>query len=201
MAAKVVRYYFGFGSPFAALADARIDALVGEVGAHLDPIPITAPPSEPPKGIAAMLLEHRRSYQYEDAARWARKLGLPWHSSAPPERPVDATDASLGYYIAREKSREREYRNGVFRALWAEGRNIDDRGVLGECARDAGLSRDDFLKGLDDERHREALWSRAVGGLEDRVFGVPLFIVDSRRFWGNDRLDFLLDALRGSTLG
>ena len=37
MAPKVVRYYFGFGSPFAALADARIDALVEEVGADLDP--------------------------------------------------------------------------------------------------------------------------------------------------------------------
>ncbi len=199
MAPKVVRYYFGFASPFAALADARIDAVVGEVGAALDPIPITAPPSEPPEGIAAILLDHKRSYQYEDAARWARKLGLPWHSSAPPEEPVDALDASIGYYIAREKSREREYRNGVFRALWAEGRDIDDRDVLGDCAGDAGLSRSDFLKGLDDERYREALLSRAVAGFEERVFGVPLFIVDGQRFWGNDRVDFLLEALRGRT--
>ena len=196
MAPKVVRYYFGFASPFAALADARIDAVVGEVGAELDPIPITAPPSEPPEGIAGTLLDYKRSYQYEDAARWARKLGLPWHSSAPPEGPVDALDASLGYYIAREKSREREYRNGVFRALWAEGRDIDDRDVLGDCARDAGLSRSDFLKGLEDERYREALMSRAVTGFEERVFGVPLFIVDGQRFWGNDRLDFLRDMLR-----
>ncbi len=199
MAPKVVRYYFGFASPFSALADARIDAIVGEVGAALDPIPITAPPSEPPQGIAAMLLDHKRSYQYEDAARWARKLGLPWHSSAPPEGPVDALDASLGCYIAREKSREREYRNGVFRALWAEGRDIDDRDVLGDCAGDAGLSRSDFLKRLDDERYRDELMSRAVAGLEERVFGVPLFIVDGQRFWGNDRVDFLLEALRERT--
>ncbi len=198
MAPKVVRYYFGFASPFSALADARIDAIVGEVGAALDPIPITAPPSEPPQGIAAMLLDHKRSYQYEDAARWARKLGLPWHSSAPPG-PVDALDASLGYYIAREKSREREYRNGVFRALWAEGRDIADRDVLGDCAGDAGLSRSGFLKRLDDERYRDELMSRAVAGLEERVFGVPLFIVDGQRFWGNDRVDFLLEALRGRT--
>ncbi len=197
MAPKVVRYYFGFASPFAALADARIDAAVGEVGADLDPIPITAPPSEPPQGIAAMLLDHKRSYQYEDAARWARKLGLPWHSSAPPEGPVDALDASLGYYIAREKSREREYRNGVFRALWAEGRDIDDRDVLGDCATDAGLSRPDFLKRLDDERYREELMSRSVAGFEERVLGLPLFIVDGQRFWGNDRVEFLLEALRG----
>ena len=199
MKPKVVRYYFGFSSPFAALADAQIDALVEEARADLDPIPIVGPPPEPATGIAETILDHKRSYQYEDAARWARKLGLPWHSSAPPGGPVDAMAASLGYYIAREKSREREYRSGVFRALWAEGRDIADRDVLGDCARGAGLSRGDFLKGLDDERYREAFWSRAAAGLEDRVFGVPLFIVDGQRFWGNDRLDFLRDALRRPT--
>jgi 2-hydroxychromene-2-carboxylate isomerase len=199
MAPKVVRYYFSFSSPFAALADARIDALVEEVGADLDPIPLVAPPSEPPEGIAATLLEHKRSYQYEDAARWARKLGLPWHSSAPPQVPVDAMDASIGYYVVREKGVERAYRNGVFRVCWADGHDIVDRDLLGDCARDAGLSRDDFVKRLDDEHYRNAFWARAVEGLEDRVFGVPLFVVDGERFWGNDRLDFLLDALRRRT--
>jgi 2-hydroxychromene-2-carboxylate isomerase len=199
MAPKVIRYYFGFASPFSALADARIDALVEEAGAELDPIPVTAPPSEPPQGFAAMLLEYKRSYQYQDAARWARKLGLPWHSALPPQEPVDTLDASAGYYVAREKGAERAYRNRVFRAYWAEGRDIDDRDILGDCARDAGLSREDFLRGLDDRRYRDALSARAMAGLEDRVFGVPLFVVEGERFWGNDRLDFLLDTLRGAT--
>ncbi len=197
MARRVVRYYFSFGSPFAALADAQIDELVEKVGAGLDPIPIDAPPSEPPEGFAAMLEEHKRSYQYEDAARWARKLGLAWHSSAPPQKPVDAREASIGYYIAREESAERAYREGVFRACWSEGRDISDRDVLGDCARDAGLSRDEFVKRLDHEQYRSSLLERAVAGLEDRVFGVPFFVVDGERFWGNDRIEFLLDALSG----
>ncbi len=71
--------------------------------------------------------------------------------------------------------------------------------MLGECARDAGLSRDDFLRGLDEEQYRDALWARALSGFEERVFGVPLFIIDGERFWGNDRLDFVLDALKGRT--
>ncbi len=137
MAPKVVRYYFSFGSPFAALADSRIDALVAESGARLDPIPIGAPPAEPPEGLAAIIEGLRASYQYEDAARWAHKLGLPWHSPAPPKKPVDATDASIGYYAALEKGRESAYRKGVFVALWAEGRDIADREVLADCAADA----------------------------------------------------------------
>ncbi len=197
MARRVVRYYFSFGSPFAALADAQIDVLVEKVGADLDPIPINAPPSEPPEGFAATLLEYKRSYQYEDAARWARKLGLPWYSSAPPKRPMDAQAASIGYYIAREESAERAYRKGVFRACWAEGRDISERGVLGDCARDAGLSRDNFVNRLDHEQYRNSLLERAVAGLEDRVFGVPFFVFDGQRFWGNDRIEFLLEALSG----
>jgi 2-hydroxychromene-2-carboxylate isomerase len=102
-----------------------------------------------PYGLGAH--QHKRNYQYEDAARWA------------------------------------------------EGHDIADRAVLGDCARDAGLSRDDFLKGLDDEHYRNALWARALAGLEEGVFGVPFFVVDGERFWGNDRLEFLLDALRGRT--
>ncbi|MBI1817779.1 MAG: DsbA family protein [Deltaproteobacteria bacterium] len=199
MARKVVRYYFSFGSPFAALADAQIDVLVENVGADLDPIPINAPPSEPPEGFAATLLEYKHSYQYEDAARWARKLGLAWYTSSPPQRPVNAEEASIGYYIAREERAERAYRNGVFRACWAQGRDISDRGVLADCACDAGLARDDFVKRLDHEQYRNSLMERAVGGLGDRVFGVPFFVVDGERFWGNDRIEFLLDALRGRT--
>ena len=65
MEPKIVRYYFGFASPFAALADSRIDALVAEAGVELDPIPIGAPPSEPPEGLAAIIEELRRSYQYD----------------------------------------------------------------------------------------------------------------------------------------
>lgn len=195
MGRKVVRYYFSFGSPFAALADTRIDALVEKAGADLDPIPIDAPPAEPPEGFAAKLEEYKRSYQYEDAARWARKLGLAWHSAAPPQRPVDAREASIGYYIAREKDAERAYRKAVFRACWADGRDIADHEVLGDCARDAGLPSDDFLKGLTEEGYRSSVLARAIAGLEDRVFGVPLFVVDGERFWGNDRIEFLRDAL------
>ena len=32
---------------------------------------------------------------------------------------------------------------------------------------------------------------------QERVFGVPIFVVEDKRFWGNDRIEFLLEELRG----
>ncbi|GIW42027.1 MAG: 2-hydroxychromene-2-carboxylate isomerase [Candidatus Binatia bacterium] len=196
MARKEVRYYFAFASPFAALADSRIDDLVAEAGAVLVPIPLVPPPTtSTPTGIAAQLQEWKFQYMYEDTERWARKLGLAW--KPPQAARVDTTDATAGWYFAREKGKERPYRRAVFVARWSEGRDISDREVLTRCAEKAGLDAKEFLEALGTGRYHEEVPKAFELAAQDRVFGVPLFVVDGKRFWGNDRIDFLLEELRG----
>lgn len=194
MASKQVKYYFAFPSPFAALADSRIDDLVAQAGAELVPIPIVPPPADPPTGIAAQIAEAKLSYLLEDAERWAHKLGVPWQ--APAQVAVDSTDAAAGYYFAREKGKERGYRNAVFGARWGAGRNIGDREVLADCAAKAGLSRTEFLEALTTRRYHDEVPKALMMCLQDKIFGVPIFVVDGKRFWGNDRLEFLAAALK-----
>jgi len=197
MPRRTVRYYFAFPSPFAALADLRVDDLVARAGGDLDPIPVVPPQQPGPTGLAAQLQEFKLSYMLEDTERWARKLGIPW--KVPEPRIVDSTDAAAGYYFARARGKERGYRNAVFRARWCEGKNIADREVLAACAEPAGLPRAEFVEALDDARYRDEVPKALVRCMEDRIFGVPLFVVDGKRFWGNDRLDFLVEELeRGS---
>lgn len=196
MAPKRVKYFFAFGSPFAALADARIDDLVTGAGAELVPIPIVPPQvGSQPTGVAAQLQEFKLSYGREDAARWARKLGIPWNPHA---AAVDTTDAAAGCYVAAAAGKERGYRNAVFSARWSEGRDIGDRQVLADCAAKAGLSRQAFLDALAARRYHDEVPKALQACLEERIFGVPIFVVDGKRFWGNDRIEFLLDQLRGA---
>ena len=194
MARKQVKYYFAFQSPFAALADSRIDGLIAQAGAELVPIPIVPPPTDPPTGLAAQIQEFKHSYLLEDAGRWAHRLGLPWRP--PAQRTVDTTDASAGHYFARAKGKERGYRNAVFRARWSEGRDIGDRDVLADCALKAGLAPAELLEALSSKRYHDEVPNALLLCMQDRIFGVPIFIVDGTRFWGNDRLDFLMDALK-----
>jgi len=196
MGRRQVKYYFAFPSPFAALADSRIDDLIAQAGAELVPIPIVPPPADPPTGIAAQIAEAKLSYLLEDAERWARKLGVPWR--APGRVTVDSTDAAAGYYFARDKGTERGYRNAVFRARWGEGRDIGDRNVLADCAVNAGLARAEFLEALSNKSFHDEVPKALILCMQDKIFGVPIFIVDGKRFWGNDRLDFLAEALRKS---
>jgi len=191
---RTVKYFFAFPSPFAALADTRIDDLVAKTGALLEPIPVVPPQQPAPSGLAAQLAEFKLSYLLEDAARWAKKLGVPWNP--PAQRTLDGTDAAAGYYFARAQGKERGYRNAVFRARWSEGRNIDDPGVLADCASKVGLSRDAFLDALRTKQYHDEVPKALIRCMEERIFGVPIFVVDGKRIWGNDRLDVLAEELR-----
>jgi len=152
--------------------------------------------------------EFKITYLAEDAARWFKRLGLPWN---PPEAVFrqrwpghrfegfpDATDATAGWYFAREQGKERAYRNAIFRAFWGEGRDVGDAAALVDCAEAAGLPRADFFAALQSKRWHEHVWDGFQRCAQERVFGVPTFVVDGKRFWGNDRIDFLLEELRGA---
>jgi len=209
MSRKRVLYFFSFASWYSALADSRIDDVVAEAKAELDPIPIVLTGAPEPEGIAAVVGEFKISYLTEDAIRWFEKLGLRWN---PPDAVLeqrwpghrfdgfpDAIDATAAWYFARERGKERVYRKAVFRSFWCEGANIGDTDVLLACAGAAGLPRSELLADLESKRWHDHVWNALHRCAEERVFGVPTFVVDGKRFWGNDRLDFLLEELHRAT--
>ncbi len=193
MASNRVLYFFAFRSPFAALADFRIDYLIERAGARLEPIPVVPPDFDDARGTAQTLAEWKLDYLFEDAERCARQLAIPWNP--PSERPVDTRDAVAGYYYADQHGHGRDYRNAVFRSRWCEGKDIADRDVLAECAADCRFSRNEFLQALRTGAYHARLDEGIARCLEHQVFGVPTFIFNGKRFWGNDRIDQLIDEI------
>lgn len=194
MPQKKVVFFFSLHSPFAALASFRVDDIVADAGAALEPVAVVPPPMDPPTGIAAQLQEFKLEYLYEDAARWARHLHIPWKE--PDRGRVDPTDATAAYLFASTKGMERDFRNAVFRARWCEGRDISSHDVLAECADECRLSVNEFMQALRSRKYHEQIPAAIARCLEERVFGVPMFVFNGKRFWGNDRLDFLAEELR-----
>jgi len=187
---RQVLYFFAFASPYAALADARIDDLVADAGAELVPIAI-APSLPPPQGLAATLRQFRLAFMREDCERCAADLGLAWSFPWGDGSPTDNVPASAGWHFARERGKERGYRNAVFRARASKGRDIADPEVLADCAAEAGLDRAELLEALRSRRYLDEVPKTLPLCMEHRCFGVPFFAVDGKQFWGHDRLEHL----------
>lgn len=185
-------FFFDFSSPFAYLASTQVDALAARCGAQLRWRPMLLGAVFRAVGqvdvpIAAMSPAKQR-YLAKDLDRWAAWWGVPfrWTSHFPLR-----TVLPLRAFLAHPAPLPFAHR--VFRAAWAEDRDIADPAVLRDCGADEAVL-------AAAPAQKEALVASTQAALEAGVFGAPAFVVDERwLFWGQDRLDQVEKALRGWT--
>jgi 2-hydroxychromene-2-carboxylate isomerase len=87
------------------------------------------------------------------------------------------------------------YLAATFRALWAEQRNLGDDAVLAAVLETAGLDAQQCLAMVKDEQIKAALKANTEEAVQRGVFGAPTFFVGDEMFFGQDRLEFVADAL------
>ena len=61
-----------------------------------------------------------------------------------------------------------------------------------------GLDGDALLKTAGDSRYGELLDRSTEAAAQRGVFGSPTFFVGDQMFFGNDRLDFIVEALKAA---
>lgn len=193
---KTVEFYFDVGSPAAYLAWTQMPALCAAAGARLEYRPMLlggvfqATGNQSPMNIPA-----KAAYMEEDLLRFARRYGVPFRLN--PHFPINTLTLmrlAVGLQL-REPDRMVPYVDAVYRAIWVDGRNMNDpqvvAGVLGEAGFDAGA----LLPLASDPEVKERLKSITATAVERGVFGAPSFFIDGQMFWGQDRLDFVKQAL------
>ncbi len=184
-----VKLYFNFRSPYCYLASKTLWTIVDDFHANLQWRPVGGwrLRSAPDRAKRKVPLAR------QDLARFARRMGIP---VTPPPIETEPTAAGAASLFAQEKGVLREYIVETMRIEWAEGKNIGEPDVLREIASRIGLDPEELLAASaspDNLAQLEANYEEAdaLG-----VFGVPTFVVGENIFWGQDRLEFLVEHLR-----
>lgn len=191
MAKGKVGFYFAYNSPYAFLGDSRIDGELAPLGVEIERKPIYSPPAS---SGGPDFNSPRMKYLFKDVSRFADAYGLALN----PGPFANTQKACLGFFFAREKGCEEAYHHGVYGARWLEGKDIGDEGVLGDIAEKCGLDRTEFLAALDNPKYAEALAASNKEGETDEVFGFPTFMYEGEKFWGNDRIEWLVRHIKAS---
>ena len=193
---KSVDFYFDVGSPAAYLAWTQLPALCAETRATLNYRPMLlggvfqatgnrAPISVPLKG----------SYLFDDLGRFARRYGVPFRLN--PHFPVNTITLmriAAGLEM-RADTRLAAYLRAVFEAIWVDGRNMADPAVVAEVLQTAGLEATELLALAADPQVKDRLRLQTEAAVARGVFGAPAMFVDGILYWGQDRLDFVREAL------
>ncbi len=126
-------------------------------------------------------------------ARTARQFDVPFQLPEP--FPVGTVAAARAVYWLKRRDppgaqAARALAMALYRAYFADGRNIGEPAVVAAVGEEQGLDSAALEAGLQDPAVKEALKQATTEAIEDRgIFGSPFVIVDGEPFWGADRLD------------
>lgn len=189
--AKPLEFFFDYVSPFSYLADTQLPALLAKTGASIIYKPILlggifkASNNTPPPAIPAKL-----KYNAVDALRWAKHYGVPMLIN--PFFPLSTIRVMRGAIVAQSAGCFPAYHAAMFRAMWADGVNLGDPAIVKEMF--ARLEMDPV--GVENEDVKDRLKSNTEEAVARGAFGAPTFFVGDAMFWGNDRMQFIEDALK-----
>ena len=183
-----VTLYFNFRSPYCYLATKTLWPVFDDFHTNLVWRPLGGWDGRSPPEVALKKLPIAR----QDMARFARRLGIPVN---PPPKTTDPTRAGAGSLLAEKRGLLRPYINEVMRREWAEGADIGALDVLLDVGERIGLNRDELAAAAEDPVNHDQLEANWREADERGAVGVPTFMVGDEIFWGQDRIDFVIDHL------
>jgi 2-hydroxychromene-2-carboxylate isomerase len=193
-----LEFFYDFVSPYSYLASTRVEAVAARAGATVRWRPFVLGGVFKATGNRAQFeIPAKARHMLTDLDRWARRLGVSLRFPTDfPFSPILSLRAALAAEAAGVLV---PCTHAVYRARWAEGRDIADPAVLTAVLSEAGLDGAALVAAAPN--HKEALMKQTQEAIDRGAFGAPLFFVGTEMFVGNDRLDFVEEALRASRLG
>ena len=191
---KTVEFFFDFGSPTTYLAWQRLKQLSDQYDLEIDYKPMllggvfkatnnSSPVTVPAKG----------AYMLKDLARFAKRYNVPLNFN--PNFPINTLALMRGAYGAQQLNCFDAYVTAIFEAMWVNLKNMSDPDVIGEVLSSAGLDASSLLATTQDPAIKQKLMTTTEEAIKRGAFGAPTLFMDGEMYFGQDRLDFIEEAL------
>ncbi len=150
--------------------------------------------NQPPATLPA-----RGTYLFKDAERWVKRYGIAYKMN--PTFPQNTVSAMRLALVAQEKGVLEAVHQPLFDAMWVHEKKLSDVDVLADIITGAELPVDETMAELNSDRIKGRLRENTNEAVARGAFGAPTMFVGNEMFFGNDRLDFVKEALDKQELG
>ena len=187
-----IAFYYDFVSPYSYFAFSQRAEIEQRTGRRLKLKPVSVGMVMDKVGNVptSITCKTKQAYLGQDVARWVAKLGVPFVSH--PQFGRFSTAPLIKAALVAGSDVE-AFSEAAFAAVWAERAPISDEAAMRDFFAAKSPRFADYWDGRDTMT--DALDARVKEAVGDGVFGVPYFHTDKGDFFGNDRLEFLVEAL------
>jgi 2-hydroxychromene-2-carboxylate isomerase len=187
-----VAFHFDYRSPYSYMAMTQIEEL--NLTLHpFDVIDVMKRVGNTPTTITCNV---KGEYAGKDLARWAHRYAVPL-SRNPQMREINGQRLLRATLAIPDGPERRKAAEALFKAMWGEPAPLGSPSEIAALLASAGVAGAAALADQMDSAELEAKLEAANAAAAERgVFGSPSFFVGDEMFFGNDRLEFLREALR-----
>ncbi len=191
---KQIEFLFDYGSPFSYLADTQLPALAARTGARVVYTPIllggvlkatgnSSPIAVPAKG----------RYMSVELKRWAHRYGIA--ELVNKFFPINTMKLMRGAIASQQLGLFERYHAVIFPAFWREGLNLGDDEEVTRVIEAGGLPAAEIARASETSQVKDRLRRNTDDAVARGMFGAPAFFVGDQMYWGNDRLDWVEEAV------
>jgi len=185
-----LEFWFEFASTYSYPAAMRIEELARTVGVKIEWEPFLLGPIFQGQGwndSPFNLYPAKGRYMWRDLERICARHDLRFRR--PAIFPQHSLLAARVACVARREAWLPDFARRVYRANFAEGKDISTPETLAACLREAGQDPDEWLRRAQAPENKALLRAQTERASALGVFGAPSFVSGQELFWGHDRLE------------
>jgi 2-hydroxychromene-2-carboxylate isomerase len=196
MMRKTVDFFFDVGSPASYLAWTQLPGMCESHGAELVYRPMLLGGVYQATGNASpATIPVKARYWQLDYERHARRYGVPLKENVHfPIITLFLMRAVTGVQLRRPEQLQ-QLLGCVFKALWIDALNLNEPQLTADILKAGGFDPAEIERLTQDPETKAALKATTEEAVKRGVFGAPTIFVGDQMFFGQDRMDFVREAL------
>ena len=189
---KPFDFYFDFISPYSFLAHKEIIKIERKNSIKIKYKPILLGGLHNLHGIKApAFIPAKAKHMIRDCKLIAEKNNIKFKFNS--YFPIKSLNLMRGVFVAEEDNYKSLYIDSIFNAIWQDGLNMNDENVIHKVLKNLNINPKTFDLRSASSSIKESLRKRSNAAYERGIFGAPTFVSNNKIFWGQDRLEFVVN--------
>jgi len=189
---KSFDFYFDFISPYSFLAHKEILKIEKQNSIKINYKPILLGGLHNLHGIKApAFIPAKAKHMIRDCKLIAEKNKIKFKFNS--YFPIRSLNLMRGVFIAEEDNYKSYYIDSMFNSIWQDGLNMNDESIIQRVLKNLNVNPKTFLLRCTSSSVKDLLRQKTNEAYQKGIFGAPTFMSNNKIFWGQDRIEFVLN--------
>jgi 2-hydroxychromene-2-carboxylate isomerase len=189
---KSFDFYFDFVSPYSFLAHKEISKIEKKNSIKINYKPILLGGLHNLHGIKApAFIPAKAKHMVRDCKLIAEKNKIRFKFNS--YFPIRSLNLMRGVLVAEEDNFKNYYIDNIFNSIWQDGLNMNDENIIQKVLKNLNVNPKTFLLRSTSSSIKDSLKKKTNEAYEKSIFGAPTFVSNNKIFWGQDRIEFVLN--------